>query len=418
MRPPDQSALTGSTVDMVAGSARKPICSGVRRPLLPRLAPLILLPLALGGSPDPALAQAHPGDTVRLAHPKSRALIFGVVGALIGGLAGLEFGKGSNSGGQMTIIGAATGGLGGFFVGRQLDKRKAAMFGGTPSLRVPNVAAGLEGDAAVLTVRDSIAAIGGSTGVQLFSAMDVRLMPIGTRAAGLHGIGAIDLAPRSGWMALGSRTGLYIYPPRQGPGVLVRRANVSAVAAAETRIYVALENRVESVPVNADSTREWRGTTLSAPVRDIFVDEARAMVWASTDRELVALHITGDSLVNIGSVPLSGIGLRVTVSGAVAAVAMGEKGVAIIDVTDAAHPKSRGDWTTARFAYDVSIDGARMFVAAGPEGVYLVNLTPEGPHTVGLARALGFASAVVSYDGHTFILDRRTNALRRIISTY
>jgi hypothetical protein len=50
--------------------------------------------------------------------------------------------------------------------------------------------------------------------------------------------------------------------------------------------------------------------------------------------------------------------------------------------------------------------------------VYLVNLTAEGPHTVGLARALGFASAVVSHDGHTFILDRRTNALRRIISTY
>jgi hypothetical protein len=24
----------------------------------------------------------------------------------------------------------------------------------------------------------------------------------------------------------------------------------------------------------------------------------------------------------------------------------------------------------------------------------------------------------VSYDGHTFILDRRSNALRRIISTY
>jgi hypothetical protein len=254
--------------------------------------------------------------------------------------------------------------------------------------------------------------------VQLFSAIDPRLLPIGTRATGLHGIGAIDLAPRSGWLALGSRTGLYIYPPNRGPGVLVRRANVSAVAAAETRIFVALENRVESVPVNADSAREWRGTTLSAPVRDIVVDEARAILWASTDRELVALHIQGDSLVNIGAVPLSGIGLRVAIEGAVAAVAMGEKGVAIIDITDAAHPKSRGDWTTAHFAYDVSIDGHRLFVAAGPEGVYLVNLTPEGPHTVGLARALGFASAVVSHDGHTFILDRRTNALRRIISTY
>jgi hypothetical protein len=292
------------------------------------------------------------------------------------------------------------------------------MFGGSPSLRIPNVATGLEGDPSVLTVRDTVAAIGGSTGVQLFSAIDPRLMPIGTRATGLHGIGAIDLAPRSGWLALGSRTGLYIYPPNRGPGVLVRRANVSAVAAAETRIFVAMENRVESVPVNADSARDWRGTTLGAPVRDIVLDEARAILWASTDRELIALHIQGDSLVNIGAVPLSGIGLRIAIEGAVAAVAMGEKGVAIIDITDAAHPRSRGDWTTARFAYDVSMDGPRLFVAAGPEGVYLVNLTAEGPHTVGLARALGFASAIVSHDGHTFILDRRTNALRRIISTY
>jgi hypothetical protein len=401
----------------VAGLPHHPICSGVRRPHLPRLATLLLVPLALGGAPRSTLAQ-HPGDTVTLSHPKPRALIFGVVGALVGGLAGYGFGRGNSSTGQMTAIGAVGGGLAGFFVGRQVDERRSAMFAGSPSLRIPNVATGLEGDPAVLTVRDTVAAVGGSTGVQLFSAIDPRLMPIGTRATGLHGIGAIDLAPRSGWLALGSRTGLYIYPPNRGPGVLVRRANVSAVAAAETRIFVAMENRVESVPVNADSARDWRGTTLGAPVRDIVVDEARAILWASTDRELVALHIQGDSLVNIGAVPLSGIGLRIAIEGPVAAVAMGEKGVAIIDITDAAHPKSRGDWTTARFAYDVSMDGARLFVAAGPEGVYLVNLTAEGPHTVGLARALGFASSVVSHDGHTFILDRRTNALRRIISTY
>ncbi|MDQ2766578.1 MAG: hypothetical protein M3Y30_05430 [Gemmatimonadota bacterium] len=374
------------------------------------------MPIVLGGAALPALAQS-PRDTATLSHTKPRALIFGVAGAVVGGLVGLGFGKGSSAG-QMGAIGAVAGGLAGFFVGRQVDERRKAVFRGATSLRIPNVAIELEGDPAVLTVRDSMAAVGGSDGVQLFSAMDPRLMLLGARAAGLHGIGAIDLAPHSGWLALGSRTGLYIYPPNRGPGVLVRRANVNAVAATETRIFAALENRVESVPVNADSAREWRGTTLGAPVRDIVVDETRAVLWASTDRELVALRIAGDSLVQIGAVPLSGIGLRVTFEGPIAVVAMGEKGVAIIDITDAAHPKSRGDWTAARFAYDVSLDGPRMFVAAGPEGVYLVNLTGDAPQTIGVARALGFASAIVSHDGHTFILDRRTNALRRIISTY
>jgi hypothetical protein len=47
-----------------------------------------------------------------------------------------------------------------------------------------------------------------------------------------------------------------------------------------------------------------------------------------------------------------------------------------------------------------------------------VDLSGEVPRTNGLARALGFASAIVSGDGHTFILDRRANALRRIVSTY
>jgi hypothetical protein len=390
----------------------------VIRPLYSRLAALLLVPVALGGAALPALAQ-RPADTVTLSHPKPRALIFGVAGAVIGGLAGLGFGKGgSSSSGQMTVIGAAAGGLAGFFVGRQVDERRKAIFRGATSLRISNVAIELEGDPAVLSVQDSVAAVGGSDGVQLFSAMDPRLMLLGTRAAGLHGIDAIDISPRSGWLALGSRTGLYIYPPNRGPGVLVRRATVNAVAATETRIFAALENRVESVPVNADSARDWRGTTLSAPVRDIVVDETRAVLWASTDRELVALRITGDSLVQIGAVPLTGIGLRVTIEGATAAVAMGEKGVAIIDITDAAHPKSRGDWTAARFAYDVSIDGHRLFVAAGPEGVYLVNIADATTQTIGVARALGFASAIVSHDGHTFILDRRTNALRRIISTY
>jgi hypothetical protein len=170
--------------------------------------------------------------------------------------------------------------------------------------------------------------------------------------------------------------------------------------------------------VNADSARSWPGTTLSAPVRDVVLDESRALLWASTDRELVALRITGDSLVQIGSVPLSGIGLRVVIEKGIAAVAMGEKGVALIDVSDPLHLKSRGDWTTSRFAYDVSLDGTRLFVAAGPEGVYLVDVSGGTTRTIGLARALGFASALVSHDGHTFILDRRTNALRRIISTY
>jgi hypothetical protein len=391
-------------------------------PSASRWTALALIPLALAGSPGAIQAQLV-GDTAaagKVAHPHPRSLVFGIVGTVLGGLAAFGFSKGS--GGHRSVgtiaVGAAAGGLAGFFVGRQIDERRAIAFHGTPQLRIPNVGIDLEGEPSVLAYRDSMAAVGGSQGVQMFADIDSRLILVSNRAAGLHGVDALDIAPSSRWLAIGSRAGLYLYPPARGPGILVRRASVNAIAAAETRVFVGIENRVESVPVKADSVREYPGVTLDAPVRDLLVDEPRAVLWASTDHSLVALRVTGDSLVAMGSAPLAGSGLRFTIQKSLAAVAMGEKGVALFDISDPAHPRLKTVWTTAHFAYDVSIDGARLYVAAGPEGVYLVDLSGETPRTIGLARSLGFASAIVSGDGHTFILDRRANALRRIVSTH
>ncbi len=358
-------------------------------------------------------------EGAKVAHRRPRAVVLGVLGAVVGGLAGFAFSKGGQQGGAgMALVGTAGGGLFGFFIGRQLDERYGANFRGTPALKIPSISVGLEGDPNVLAVRDSEPAVGGSAGVELFATLDNSLVPAAPRAVGLRGIDALSIAPRSGWLALGSRAGLYLYPPIRGPGVLVRSAAVAAVAASDTRIFAALDNRVESVPVLADSARAWPGITLGSAVRSLALDEPRAVLWASTDGKLVALRIIGDSLVVIGTAPLASNGLRMVVGPTLAAVAMGEKGVALFDVRDPTHPKVHGVWTGSRFAYDVSIDGTRLFVAAGPEGVYLVDLSESPPRTIGLARSLGFASAIVSHDGRTFILDHRTNALRRITSAY
>ena len=387
-----------------------------------RLAALTLVPLALAGSPGAGLAQ-RVGDSAavgKITHPHPRALVLGVVGAVLGGLAAFGFSRGSGGGRSpgTIAVGAAAGGLAGFFVGRQIDERRAVAYHGTASLRIPNVGVDLEGDPNVLALRGEVAAVGGSVGVQLFSATDDHLALLSHRASGLKGVDALDIAPRSGWLALGSRAGLYLYPPGSGPGNLVKRASVSSVAAAETRVFVAFDNKVESVPVKSDSVREYPGSTLDAPIRDLQLEEPRALLWASTDHSLVALRISGDSLVQIGSAPLVGSGSRFTIAHTTAAVAMGEKGVALFDISDPTQPKLRTIWTGAHFAYDVSIDAQRLYVAAGPEGVFLVDLSGDTPRTIGDARSLGFASAIVSGDGHTFILDRRTNALRRIVSTH
>ena len=394
----------------------------MRHPPISRWTALTLIPLALAASPGAIHAQLV-GDTVaagKVAHPHPRALVLGIVGTVLGGLAAFGFSKGSGGGRNAGTIavGAAAGGLAGFFVGRQLDERRAIAFHGAPQLRIPNVGIELEGEPSVLAYRDSVAAVGGSAGVQLFADIDARLVLVSQRAAGLHGVDALDIAPASGWLAIGSRAGLYLYPPARGPGILVRRASVNAIAAAQNRVFVGMDNRVESVPVKTDSVREYPGLTLDAPVRDLVVDEARGLLWASTDHSLVSLRITGDSIALLGSASLGGSGLRFTIDKSLAAVAMGEKGVAFYDISDPAQPRLRTVWTAAHFAYDVSIDGERLYVAAGPEGVYLVDLSGAAPRTIGLARSLGFAAAIVSGDGRTFILDRRTNQLRRIVSTH
>ena len=163
-------------------------------------------------------------------------------------------------------------------MGRQLDERHQIAFNGAPSLRIPNVAIELGGDPNVLAVRDSQAAVGG--------ARAFNCSPRWTRASCRSSPAPWGCAASTRWRShpepdgspIGSQSGLYLYPPVRGPGVLVGRMGVNAIAAADTRMFVAVDDRVEIVPVSADSARAWPGTDLGAPVRDLSLDEARAVI--------------------------------------------------------------------------------------------------------------------------------------------
>jgi hypothetical protein len=170
--------------------------------------------------------------------------------------------------------------------------------------------------------------------------------------------------------------------------------------------------------VGADSAGEWPGTDLGGSVRALALDSVRAILWAATDDHLISLLVRGDSLVRLGDVPIDGGARRIAATGDRVAVAVGERGVRIFEASDPAHPHAWKTWTVARFAYDVSLEGDRMFVAAGPEGVYVADFHGKNLVTIGLARGLGFASAIVSRDGYTYLLDRRTNTLRRLGTTF
>jgi hypothetical protein len=354
----------------------------------------------------------------------SRTRIFTILGAVLGGLAGLAVAKGSQSSNRHGCLGVPCISLGsvaigagiGFAIGHESDRQYASRFRGVASLRPASTNADLEGDPVALAADDRSIAVGGSVGVQVLDAGGA-MQSAFLRARGLNGISTVGLAP-NGWLAVGSPEGLYMFPPSAGPGALIRAGHVAAIAGAARHVYVAVNDRIEIAPLSDDTTATWPGVTVASPVHALAVDSARSLLWATTDRELIAFRTSGDTLVRLGAAPLESVGLRLAQSGDTIAVALGEHGVQVFDVSDPVTPRATASWTIAHFAYDVAIDKQRLFVAAGPEGVYVVDLHSTPMHTIGLARGMGFATALASRRGYTYILDRRSVVLRRVLSDF
>jgi hypothetical protein len=55
-----------------------------------------------------------------------------------------------------------------------------------------------------------------------------------------------------------------------------------------------------------------------------------------------------------------------------------------------------------------------VYVAAGPEGLYVLRLTALGFTPVGLSRSLGFVAAVEAGPDAIYLLDRAGFTLRRV----
>ena len=372
----------------------------------------LLAPALLSISPITVAAQG--GEIADSRTPRRATLA--IVGALVGGAAGALFHKqGAPASCRACYIGggALAGGVAGLFVGRELDQMHALRYGGVPRLRIPFLEQALDDDPIAVTARDTLLAVATTSGVTILSSADV-LRIRARRANSIRGISALDLTSSTHTMAIAAPTGLYLYPPVRGPGVLVREGTIQAASAADERVFFAIETRIEWAPVGADSAGPWPGVDLSTPVADLEWDGRRQILWALTDTALVALKFEGDTLQPISRTRVDAGGRSLTTHGDRLGIVLGSAGVALIDVSDPAAPRDVARWSGARFVYDAALTGDRLYAGAGPEGVFVIDASTVPLRTIGLAFDLGFAATLLARDGYTYILDRRTSSVRRI----
>ena len=368
-------------------------------------------------------AQAPPAEAARRT---PRRLVYGLVGAAVGASAAAFYMSAKDDGvtpglcSQESCVITFSVGLGtlvGYMVGREFDQLHVLRYRGRTALRPLDVSASLTGEPMLLVARDSLVVAAGPGGLQVFTSKD-GLAASATRASGIRGISALDIAGAAAALAVGSTSGTYIYPPHTGPGALIREGEATALAAGGERLYLGAGPRILVAPVGADTTGNWPGIDAGGRVETLSWDPARGILWAMVDSLLVAYRPAGDTLARVGEVMIGATGRRIATDGARVAVASGENGVRLVDASDPARPSLRWHWPDARFVYDVSLFGQRLYVAAGVEGVYVLDISGTSPVVLGLARDLGFATALAASGPHTFVLDRGTNALRRFRSDF
>ena len=392
-----------------------------------RRALLGALGLLLGATPV-ASSIAAAQQPARLAVQERRTprrVIFTLLGLGISGAAGAAYslagesrngmGTCSNRSCVLTVT-LAGGALVGYMIGREFDELHALRFRGGAPIEMPSLAIATDQSALVVAARDTLVAVAGGDGIRLYASTPRGgLRPLAARGSGVRGIGALDIVPGPGVLAVGSPAGFYLFPPGAGPGTLVREGAAHAVTSdGQGRTFVALGSRVESIPPRADTTRGWPGVDVGVAVSALAHDAMRGLVWAGGDSALVALRPEGDSLVVVGRVAIDGIARRVALHGDRVGVALAERGLAMVDARDPAAPSVAWRWNGTRFVYDVALlPSGRIVVAGGSEGLFVLDAGGQA-RVLGLSRDLGFVAGIVVRDRYAYVLDRTGDQLRRV----
>jgi hypothetical protein len=343
------------------------------------------------------------------------------LGALVSGIyaAGSERDIGGCSS-KVCVVSAVTltSGLVGLMIGGELDQLYRARYAHAPPMKVSgstSVPLSVLGNDITLSRRHVFVA--GEGGVELVDT-DAAMNRVGLRARGLRGITNLTSDSASNTLLIGTGVGLYKFQiDGDEPGTLARSGEISAVSGDGMRVALGLGPGFQIGQV--EDTVRMLGETIPEDTR--VVDLAWAgndILWVLSEERLVSYRVAGDGTVEaLGADTLAATARRLTVIDSIALVAAGTGGVFAIVISDPADPRNLWNWSGARFAYDAALTNNTAYVAAGPEGLYVLALTADGFVARGLIRQVGFVAAIEADSESVYLLDRTGGLLRRIPAT-
>lgn len=302
----------------------------------------------------------------------------------------------------------------GFLIGNELDKLHRVRYGHAPPLSLRGAQLALATVPNDMALYDSAVFVTGAEAVEVIGT-GPDMTRLGLKARGLRGIGPVAPDPVRNTLLVGTAVGLYRFPLATDElGTLAYPGDISALSGDGALLAAGVGNEIRLLRVN-DSLQT---VAESLPVTARVVDLAWAgdrRLWALTEDALTGLDVDDSSaLVPRGSFAFPTVPRRVTLVDSIALVAAGSGGVYAVDLRDPDHPAELFNWGGARFVYDVAVLHDRVYVAAGPEGVYVLQLSPTGFTPIGLSRNLGFVAAVEAGTDAVYLLDRTGLALRRV----
>lgn len=368
-----------------------------------------------------AAVLAAPLQAQQESHRFPRKWLFAGIGALISGSVAALYAANfrDDIGGCSTVlcvtsVSVAGGMLVGFMIGNEVDHLYGIRYRHAPPIALRGKALSLAVVPTDLTVRERTAFVTGEQGIELVRT-DTAFEPIGFRARGLRAIGPVASDSALDLLLVGTAAGLYRFQLRgDEPGSLAYQGDISALARRDGVLALGLGTELQLASP---------GDSIAA-LGDALATESRVMdlawqgdttLWALTEDRLLSYAVDASgTMTPRGQFELPAIGRRLTLRDSLVFVAAGSGGLYAVDIRNPDAPVELGNWSGARFVYDVTTSGNLVYVAAGPEGLYVLRFGGTGFTPIGLSRGQGFVASVESGGDAVFALDRAGGTLRRI----